>query len=328
MDIRRLGTTDLQVSAVGLGCMGFNWSYGPPTERAEAIGVIRHAVDRGVTFFDTAELYGPFANEAVVGEALQPVRDAVVIATKFGFAIDQDTGRPTGLNSRPDHVRAVTDASLRRLRTDRIDILYQHRVDPTVPVEEVAGAVSELIGQGKVRAFGLSEANAETIRRAHAVLPVTVLQTEYSLWSRQVESVFPTLEALDIGFVAYGPLGRGFLTGMITRGTSFGEDDVRSRQPRFQEQHRGQNLAFVHRLSAIAADVRVSTAQLALAWVLAQQPWITAIPGTRRRERLDENIAAANLSLSPAVLGDIAAAVTEYRIAGERYGPRELANLE
>src|ERR671920_1798227 len=299
-----LGKSGLTVSALGFGCMGISQSYGRPLSRQDGIAIIRTAVDRGVTFFDTAEVYGPYANEDLVGEALEPVRDHVVIATKFGFAIEQ--GKIAGLDSRPSQIRAVADASLKRLRTDRIDLYYQHRVDPDVPIEDVAGAVKDLIQAGKVRAFGLSEAGAQTIRRAHAVQPVAALQSEYSLWFREPEKeILPTLEELGIGFVPFSPLGKGFLTGKIDATTSFDPSDFRNIVPRFTEENRKANLAFVEWLKAFAQRKGATPAQIALAWLLAQKPWIVPIPGTTKRHRLDENLGAPAVRLSAADLREI-----------------------
>lgn len=319
MITRQLGS--LEVSAIGLGCMGLSTGYGPATERGAAIALIQGAVDHGVTFFDTAETYGPFTNEDLVGEALAPFRDRVVIATKFGFDIDLDSGKNLGgLNSRPDHIPLAVEGMLRRLRTDRIDLLYQHRVDPDVPIEEVAGAVKQLIDAGKVLHFGLSEANAETIRRAHAVQPVTALQSEYSIWWREPETkTFPTLDELGIGFVPFSPLGRGFLTGKIDESTAFTSDDFRRNLPRFSEENREANRAVVELVQGIAEANGVTPAQIALSWVLAQRPWIVPIPGTTKRHRLEENIAAAGVALTPDDLREIAVAVTGIEIQGERY---------
>jgi aryl-alcohol dehydrogenase-like predicted oxidoreductase len=314
------GTSSLEVSAIGLGCMGMSQGYGPnPGTREEMIAVLRGAVDRGITLFDTAEVYGPFVNEELVGEALAPVRDQVVIATKFGFKLDEE-GRSVGTDSRPEHIREVADAALRRLGTDVIDLFYQHRVDPQVPIEDVAGAVAELIEAGKVRRFGLSEAGAGTIRRAHAVQPVTALQSEYSLWTRDPEpEILPTLEELGIGFVPFSPLGRGFLTGALTSATQLAEDDMRTGLPRFKAENRDANQAFVELLGAVAARKGCTTAQVALAWLLAQKPWIVPIPGTRRTSRLEENIGAADVELTAADLAEIAAGAEKIQVSGERY---------
>lgn len=314
------GTSSLEVSAIGLGCMGMSQGYGPnPGTREEMIAVLRGAVDRGITLFDTAEVYGPFVNEELVGEALAPVRDQVVIATKFGFKLDEE-GRSVGTDSRPEHIRDVADAALRRLGTDVIDLFYQHRVDPQVPIEDVAGTVAELIEAGKVRRFGLSEAGADTIRRAHAVQPVTALQSEYSLWTRDPEpEILPTLEELGIGFVPFSPLGRGFLTGALTSATQLAEDDMRTGLPRFKAENRDANQAFVELLGDVAARKGCTTAQVALAWLLAQKPWIVPIPGTRRTSRLEENIGAADVELTAADLAEIAAGAEKIQVSGERY---------
>ena len=327
MDNRTLGSHGLQVSAVGFGCMGMSQSFGPnPGDRRQMIDLLRAAVDRGVTLFDTAEVYGPFVNEELVGEALAPVRDRVVIATKFGFAFDGD-GRQTGLSSRPDHIRRAVDGSLRRLSTDTIDLLYQHRVDPEVAIEDVAGAVKDLIGAGKVKHFGLSEAGPQTIRRAHAVQPVTALQSEYSLWWREPEAeIIPTLEELGIGFVPFSPLGKGFLTGKISEATSFDSSDIRSTIPRFTPEARKANQALVDLLGRIAAAKKATPAQVALAWLLAQKPWIVPIPGTRRVERLDENLAAAAVELTTDDLGEIEGAAAQIQVQGARY-PEHLQRL-
>jgi len=318
MQKRVLGTRGLEVSAIGFGCMGLNFGYGPATDRKEAIALIRAAVQMGVTFFDTAEVYGPFTNEVVVGEALEPFRDQVVIATKFGF--DCEGGKQGGLSSRPDHIRAVVEASLKRLRTDRIDLLYQHRVDPNVPIEDVAGTVRELIGQGKVGHFGLSEAGVQTIRRAHAVQPVTALQSEYSLWWREPEQeILPVLEELGIGFVPFSPLGKGFLTGAITETTQFDASDFRNTVPRFNAENRKANLSLVEVLGIMAERKRVTRAQIAIAWLLAQKPWIVPIPGTTKRHRLEENLGAATVELTPEDLAAIAEAVSTVTTRGERY---------
>ena len=318
--VRTLGGT-LQVSALGLGCMGFSQSFGPAPDRAASIAFLRAAVDRGVTLFDTAEVYGPYANEDLVGEALEPVRDQVVLATKFGFAFDAD-GKQTGVSSRPDTIKAAVDGSLRRLRTDVIDLLYQHRVDPDVPIEDVAGTVKELIGAGKVRHFGMSEAGAATIRRAHAVQPVTALQSEYSLFWREPEaSVLSTIEELGIGFVPFSPLGRGLLTGQVTRDSTFGEGDIRANLPRFTPEALNANLDLVDQVKVIAGRLGATPGQVALAWLLAQRPWIVPIPGTRRLERLDENLAAAELELSAEELDQLTAASDAITIVGDRYPP-------
>jgi aryl-alcohol dehydrogenase-like predicted oxidoreductase len=319
MQKRTLGRNGLEVSAIGFGCMGLSVSYGPPTEKQVAISLIREAFASGVTFFDTAEVYGPFANEELVGEALAPLRDQVVIATKFGF---KNADARAGMDSRPESIRAAVEGSLKRLRTDRIDLLYQHRVDPSVPIEDVAGTVKELIAQGKVSHFGLSEAGAQTIRRAHAVQPVTALQSEYSLWWREPEQeILPTLEELGIGLVAYSPLGRGFLTGAIDQNTSFGPNDFRSMLPRFSPEARKANLAIVDEVAAIAKAKGASPAQVALAWLLAQRPWIVPIPGTTKSHRLKENLGAAALQLTGDDLSRIADALARIPIEGDRYPP-------
>jgi aryl-alcohol dehydrogenase-like predicted oxidoreductase len=326
MQTRTLGNSDLAVSAIGLGCMGISSGLGPAADRQQGIAVIQAAVERGVTFFDTAEVYGPFANEELVGEALAPFRDQVVIATKFGFRFDAE-GRQAGLSSRPEHIRRAVDGSLQRLGVDAIDLLYQHRVDPEVAIEDVAGAVKDLIGAGKVRHFGLSEAGAQTIRRAHAVQPVTALQSEYSLWWREPEAeIMPTLEELGIGFVPFSPLGKGFLTGKINAATSFDSSDIRSTIPRFTPEAREANQALVDLLGRLAAGRNATPAQVALAWLLAQKPWIVPIPGTRRVERLDENLAAATLELTPDDLIEIDRAAAQIQVQGARY-PEHLQRL-
>jgi aryl-alcohol dehydrogenase-like predicted oxidoreductase len=325
MQHRTLGTNGLEVSALGFGCMGISQSYGRPLSRADGIAIIRAAVDGGVTFFDTAEVYGPYGNEDVVGEALEPVRDQVAIATKFGFNI-QD-GKMAGLNSRPSQIRSVADASLKRLRTDRIDLFYQHRVDPNVPIEDVAGTVKELIREGKVRHFGLSEAAAQTLRRAHAVQPVAALQSEYSLWWREPEQeVLPTLEELGIGFVPFSPLGKGFLTGTIDETTSFDPTDFRNSVPRFTQENRKANLAFVEWLREFAGRKNATPAQLALAWLLAQKPWIVPIPGTTKRHRLEENLGATQIQLTAGDLHDIDRAASNIAVHGARY-PEHLQRM-
>jgi aryl-alcohol dehydrogenase-like predicted oxidoreductase len=319
MEKRTLGRNGLEVSSIGFGCMGLSTSYGQPTEKRAAISLIREAVASGVTFFDTAEVYGPFTNEELVGEALAPFRDQTVIATKFGF---KDADARAGMDSRPERIRAAVEGSLKRLRTDRIDLLYQHRVDPNVPIEDVAGTVKALIAQGKVRHFGLSEAGAQTIRRAHAVEPITALQSEYSLWWRQPEEeILSTLEELGIGYVAYSPLGRGFLTGTIDQKTSFAPNDFRSMLPRFSPEARKANLALVDELGDIAKAKGASPAQIALAWLLAQRPWIVPIPGTTKSHRLKENLGAADLQLTPDDLRRIADALARLPIEGDRYPP-------
>ena len=325
MHTRTLGQ-GLRVSAIGYGCMGLSQSYLPVPTRDEGISLLRDAVDRGVTFFDTAEVYGPYANEEIVGEALAPVRDQVVIATKFGFAFDAD-GRQTGLSSHPEHLRQAVDGSLQRLGVEVIDLLYQHRVDPAVPIEDVAGAVKELIAAGKVKHFGLSEAGVGTIRRAHAVQPVTALQSEYSLWWREPEAeILPTLEDLGIGFVPFSPLGKGFLTGTIDPGTAFGSTDFRASIPRFAVEARQANQALVDLLTGIAARRNATPGQIALAWLLARKPWIVPIPGTKRIERLDENTAAADLDLTTDDLREIEAAADRIDIQGARY-PEHLERM-
>ena len=313
------GSTGLEVSPLGLGCMGMSQSFGAIPPREEMITFLRSAVDRGVTFFDTAEVYGPFHNEELVGEGLRPVRDQVVIATKFGFAFDDD-GKQTGVSSRPDDIRAAVEGSLRRLGTDSIDLLYQHRVDPDVPIEDVAGTVKELIEAGKVKHFGLSEAGAGTIRRAHAVQPVTALQSEYSLfWREPEEVILPTLAELGIGFVPFSPLGRGFLTGQVTADTVFGEGDIRANLPRFEQEALRANLALVDRVTEVADRLDATVGQVALAWLLAQQPWIAPIPGTRRLERLEENLGAASLVLGDDDLSALDQASAEVQVQGDRY---------
>jgi aryl-alcohol dehydrogenase-like predicted oxidoreductase len=328
MQKRKLGNSGLEVSAIGLGCMGLSFAYGPAMERQEAIKLLRNAVDRGVTFFDTAEAYGPYKNEELLGEALAPLREKVVIATKFGFEFD-DKGGQSGTNSRPEHVLQVAEASLKRLKTDHIDLFYQHRVDPNVPIEDVAGAVKELIREGKVRHFGLSEAGAQTIRRAHAVQPVTALQSEYSLWWREPETkVFSTLEELGIGLVPYSPLGRGFLTGTINENTTFGSGDFRNIVPRFKPEARKANQALVDLIGQIAARKRVTSAQIALAWILAQRPWIVPIPGTTKLHRLEENIGAASIELTPDDLRQIDASLASVEVKGDRYPPELQARVD
>lgn len=317
MQTRELGRSGLRVSALGLGCMGLSYGYGPATDRTEAIALLRAAVEQGVTFFDTAEAYGPFLNEELLGEALAPFRDQLVIATKFGF---KDGHADAGLDSRPERIRAVAEASLSRLKTDRIDLFYQHRVDPNVPIEDVAGTVKDLIAEGKVKHFGLSEAGVDAIRRAHAVQPVAALQSEYSLWWREPEqAVLPVLEELGIGFVPFSPLGKGFLTGAINVGTQFAADDFRNSVPRFAAEARQANQVLVDRISAIAADKRATPAQIALAWLLARKPWIVPIPGTTKLHRLTENLGAAAVVLSEADLQQIGAALDSIAIVGDRY---------
>jgi aryl-alcohol dehydrogenase-like predicted oxidoreductase len=328
MQKRKLGKSNLEVSAIGLGCMGMSFSYGPPKDRQEMIGLLRTAVERGVTFFDTAEVYGPHTNEELVGEALAPFRGQVVIATKFGFELNPDH-RPgwVGLNSRPEHIKEVAEDSLRRLRMETIDLYYQHRVDPNVPIEDVAGAVKELIQQGKVRHFGLSEAGVQTIRRAHAVQPVTAVQSEYSLWWRRPEAeVLPTLAELGIGFVPYSPLGKGFLTGKIDETTTFDSTDFRNTLPRFTPEARQANQAFVDLLGTIGQRKKASPAQIALAWLLAQKPWISPIPGTTKLQRLDENLGAADITLSADDLREIESAASKLTVQGARY-PEHLEQM-
>jgi aryl-alcohol dehydrogenase-like predicted oxidoreductase len=326
MQKRKLGNSNLEVSALGLGCMGMSANYGPPRDRQEMIALIRSAVDRSITFFDTAEIYGPFTNEELVGEALAPVRDHVVIATKFGFKFGPNRER-LGLDSRPEHIKEAAEASLKRLKTDVIDLFYQHRVDPTVPIEEVAGAVKDLIAEGKVKHFGLSEAGAQTIRRAHAVQPVTAVQSEYSLWTRDPEAeVLPTCEELGIGFVPWSPLGQGFLTAKIDPAMAFDTSDVRSWFPRFTPDARKANQPIVDLLSHVAAQKNATPAQIALAWLLAQKPWIVPIPGTRKLERLDENLGAVAVELTSDDLREIDTTISKIKVQGargtghERYG--------
>jgi aryl-alcohol dehydrogenase-like predicted oxidoreductase len=322
MQKRKLGKSKLEVSAIGLGCMGMSFSYGPPKDRQEMTALLRSAVERGVTFFDTAEVYGPYINEELVGEALAPFRKSVVIATKFGFDLGGSDTRPgaAGLNSRPEHIKEVAEASLKRLKTDVIDLFYQHRVDPNVPIEDVAGAIKELIQQGKVKHFGLSEAGVQSIRRAHAVQPVTALQNEYSLWWRKPEAeVLPTLEELGIGLVPYSPLGRGFLTGTIDEKTTFDKTDFRSNLPRFTPEALKANQALINRVDRIARRKKTTPAQVALAWLLAQKPWIVPIPGTTKLSRLDENIGAVSVELDMDDLREINDAVSEITLQGARY---------
>jgi aryl-alcohol dehydrogenase-like predicted oxidoreductase len=328
MQKRRLGRSNLEVSAIGLGCMGMSYGYGPAADKQEMITLIRKAVDRGVTFFDTAEAYGPFTNEELVGEALAPFRGKVVIATKFGFRLDPTVARGlNGLDSRPEHIRQVAEASLKRLKVDALDLFYQHRVDADVPIEDVAGAVKELIREGKVRHFGLSEAGAQTIRRAHAVQPVTALQSEYSLWWRTPETeTFPTLEELGIGFVPFSPLGKGFLTGKIDENTKFDSADFRNIVPRFTPEARKANQALVELLGRIAARKKATPAQIALAWLLAQKPWIVPIPGTTKPGRLEENVGAAAVELTTDDLREIESAASTINVQGDRY-PEHLARL-
>lgn len=328
MQKRKLGNSNLEVSAIGLGCMGMSFSYGPPADKAEMISLIRSAVDRGITFFDTAEVYGPFTNEELVGEALAPVRDQVVIATKFGFKpASNSESRWSELDSRPEHIKEAVEGSLKRLKVEVIDLLYQHRVDPNVPIEDVAGAVKELIKEGKVKHFGLSEAGVQTIRRAHAVQPITALQSEYSLWWREPEAeILPTLEALGIGFVPFSPLGKGFLTGKITENTTLDQSDFRNTIPRFAPEARKANQALVDLLSTIAQRKQATPAQIALTWLLAQKPWIVPIPGTTKRHRLEENIGAVSVELTPNDLQDINAAALRIEVQGARY-PEKMEQL-
>ncbi|HUL33745.1 MAG TPA: aldo/keto reductase [Candidatus Eisenbacteria bacterium] len=327
MQKRKLGKSNLEVSAIGLGCMGMSFGYGPPKDKQEMISLIRTAVDRGVDFFDTAEVYGPFTNEELVGEALAPFRKQVVIATKFGFNLDPQTGKQMGTNSRPAHIKEVAEGSLKRLRTDVIDLFYQHRVDPNVPIEDVAGAVKDLIHQGKVKHFGLSEAGVKTIRRAHAVQPVAALQSEYSLWWREPEAeVIPTLEELGIGFVPFSPLGKGFLTGQISEETKFDASDFRNIVPRFTQENRKANRAFADLLARISRQKKATPAQIALAWLLAQKPWIVPIPGTTKLSRLDENNGAVFVQLTPNDLREIDEGASKITLHGDRY-PEHLKRM-
>jgi len=328
MQKRTLGKANLDVSSIGLGCMGMSFSYGPPKDKTEMTSLLRTAVDRGITFFDTAEVYGPFTNEELVGEALAPVRNRVVIATKFGFKINPAGGaRWSGLDSRPEHIKEAVEGSLKRLRTDVIDLYYQHRVDPDVPIEDVAGAVKDLIQQGKVKHFGLSEAGVQTIRRAHAVQPVTALQSEYSLWFREPErQVLPVLEELGIGFVPYSPLGRGFLTGKMDESTTFDSSDFRAKLPRFTPEALRANQALITVIAELARRKKATPAQIALAWLLAQKPWIVPIPGTTKLHRLEENIGAVDVELTPEDLREINGAVSKMPVQGERY-PEELQRM-
>ena len=327
MKKRKLGKSGLEVSAIGLGCMGMSFGYGPPKDKQEMISLLRAAVERGVTFFDTAEVYGPFTNEELVGEGLAPFRERVVIATKFGFKLDPKSGRSIGVDSRPEHIKEVAEASLKRLRTDVIDLFYQHRVDPEVPIEDVAGAVKELIEQGKVKHFGLSEAGVQTIRRAHAVQPVTALQNEYSLWWRRPEEeVLPALEELGIGFVPFSPLGRGFLTGKMNENTTFDSSDLRNTLPRFTPEARKANRALVDLLGEIAKRKNATPAQIALAWLLEQKPWIVPIPGTTKLKRLEENVGAVEIELTRDDLREIESAASQIEVQGARY-PEHLEQL-
>jgi len=319
MQKRKLGKNNLEVSAIGMGCMGISFGYGPAVDKQQGISVIRAAVDRGVTFFDTAEIYGAYTNEELVGEALAPFRDEVVIATKFGFKIDA-AGKQAGLDSRPEHIKEVAEASLKRLKTEVIDLFYQHRVDPNVPIEDVAGAVKDLIQQGKVKHFGLSEAGRQTIRRAHAVQPVTALQSEYSLfWREPEEAILPVLEELGIGFVPFSPLGKGFLTGAITADTQFDKTDFRAVVPRFSEENRKANQALVDLIGRFAQRKKATPAQIALAWILAQKPWIVPIPGTTKLHRLEENLSAVNVELTPEDIYELGSAAAKIPVQGERY---------
>jgi len=327
MKKRKLGKSNLEVSAIGLGCMGLSFGLGPAVDKKEGISLIRAAVERGVTFFDTAEVYGPFTNEELVGEALAPLRDQVVIATKFGFKIDPNTGKQAGLDSRPEHIKEVAEASLKRLKTDVIDLFYQHRVDSDVPIEDVAGAVKELIQQGKVKHFGLSEAGVQTIRRAHRVQPISALQSEYSLWWREPEAeVIPTLEELGIGFVPFSPLGKGFLCGKINEDTKFDKNDFRNIVPRFTPENRKANQALVDLLGKFAQQKKTTPAQIALAWLLAQKPWIVPIPGTTKLHRLEENIAAVAVELTHEDLRQLETSASKIPVQGARY-PEELQKL-
>ena len=328
MKKRKLGKSNLEVSAIGLGCMGMSFGYGPAVDKQEGISLIRAAVELGVTFFDTAEVYGPYTNEELVGEALAPLREQVVIATKFGFAPDPNGGpRWSALNSRPEHIKEAAEGSLKRLKTDVIDLFYQHRVDPNVPIEDVAGAVKELIQQGKVKYFGLSEAGIKTIRRAHKVQPVTALQSEYSLWFREPEAeVIPTLEELGIGFVPFSPLGKGFLTGKISEDTQFDKSDFRNIVPRFTPENRKANQALVDLIGTFAQQKKATPAQIALAWLLAQKPWIVPIPGTTKLHRLEENIGAVDVKLSPEDLRELETAASKIAVQGARY-PEELQKM-
>jgi aryl-alcohol dehydrogenase-like predicted oxidoreductase len=327
MQKRKLGKNNLEVSALGFGCMGMSFGYGPAGNKQQMLSVLRAAVESGVTFFDTAEVYGPFTNEELVGEALAPFREQVVIATKFGFKLDPSTGKQAGLDSRPAHIKEVAEASLKRLRTEVIDLFYQHRVDPSVPIEDVAGAVKELIEQGKVKHFGLSEAGVATIRRAHAVQPVTALQSEYSLWWREPEKeVLPALEELGIGLVAFSPLGKGFLTGTIREDTRFDKSDFRNVVPRFTPENRKANQAMVDLLGGFAERKKTTPAQIALAWLLAQKSWIVPIPGTTKLHRLEENLGALNVELSPGDLRELENAAAKIEVVGARY-PEELQKM-
>jgi aryl-alcohol dehydrogenase-like predicted oxidoreductase len=327
MKKRKLGKSELEVSAIGLGCMGMSFGYGPPKDKQEMISLLRAAVERGVTFFDTAEVYGPFTNEDLLGEGLAPFREQVVIATKFGFKLDPKSGRSIGVDSRPEHIKEVAEASLKRLKTDVIDLFYQHRVDPEVAIEDVAGAVKELIHEGKVKHFGLSEPGLQTIRRAHAVQPVTAIQNEYSLWWRKPEhEVLPLLEELGIGFVPYSPLGRGFLTGKMNENTTFDSTDFRNTLPRFTPEARKANQALVDLLGEIAKRKKATPAQIALAWLLARKPWIVPIPGTTKLQRLEENVGAVEIELTPDDLGEIETTASQIEVQGARY-PEHLEQM-
>jgi len=327
MKKRKLGNSELEVSTIGLGCMGMSFGYGPPKDKQEMISLLHAAVERGVTFFDTAEVYGPFTNEELVGEGLAPFREQVVIATKFGFKLDPKSGRSIGVDSRPEHIKEVAEASLKRLKTDVIDLFYQHRVDPEVPIEDVAGAVKELIREGKVKYFGLSEPGVQTIRRAHAIQPVTAIQNEYSLWWRKAEhEVLPLLEELGIGFVPYSPLGRGFLTGKMNENTTFDSTDFRNTLPRFTSDARKANQALVDLLGEIAKRKNATPAQIALAWLLAQKPWIVPIPGTTKLQRLEENIGAVDVELVQDDLSEIESVASQIEVQGARY-PEHLEKM-
>jgi aryl-alcohol dehydrogenase-like predicted oxidoreductase len=329
MQKRRLGKSNLEVSAIGLGCMGMSWGYGPAADKQEAVSLIRTAFERGVTFFDTAEAYGPFINEELVGEAIAPFRDKIVLATKFGFNLDQDVAGAPGLNSRPEHIKRVADASLKRLRTDRIDLFYQHRVDPNVPIEDVAGAVKELIREGKVRHFGLSEAGAKTIRRAHAVQPVAAVQNEYSLWTRDPEAeVLPTVEELGIGFVPWSPLGQGFLTGTLGTTKAFDSADLRSTFPRFTPEARKANQPVIDLITRIAERKNATLAQIALAWLLAQKPWIVPIPGTGSLKHLDENLGSAEIELTSDDISEISRAFSKITVQGARLSEEHIKLID
>ena len=329
MEKRKLGKSGLEVSALGLGCMGMSFGYGPPQDKKEMIAIIRAAVEKGVNFFDTAEVYGPFINEELVGEALAPFKDEVIIATKFGFNLDPDDGfKMKGLNSRPENIRKVAEASLKRLKVEAIDLFYQHRVDLSIPIEEVAGTVKQLVEEGKVKHFGLSEAGATNIRKAHAIMPVTALQSEYSLWTREPEElIIPTLEELGIGFVPFSPLGKGFLTGKIDENTAFHETDFRNTVPRFTPEARAANQALINVIARFAKEKDATPAQICLAWLLAQKPWIVPIPGTTKMNRMHENFDAANITLSPAEINEITVASANITVQGTRYSAAALEQL-